>query len=304
MNKKSPSEIIKVGERLFESLKKCEICPQECRVNRHQGERGKCNSGIELKVASYNLHDGEEPPLSGGVGSGTIFLSHCSLFCKYCQNYPISQMGTGSIVSIEELKDMMLELQNRGADNINFVTPDHFLPMILMGLGRAMESGLRLPTVYNCSGFQKLEILKTLEGIIDIYLVDMRYNEDKLAKKYSGCDNYVSTNRAAVQEMFRQVGNLKIDDRNLATKGVLIRHLVLPDNISGSAGIFNFLVDEVSKDVYVSLMSQYFPAYKAGDDEIINRRLTVKEFDKAVNAFYDAGLSNGFMQSLTYESTY
>ena len=303
MKKKSPSEIIKVGEKLFKSLEKCEICPHECRVNRHQGERGKCNSGIELKVASYNLHGGEEPPLSGGSGSGTIFLSHCSLFCKYCQNYPISQMGTGSIISINELKDMMLELQKRGADNINFVTPDHFLPMILIGLGRAMESGFCLPTVYNCSGFQKLEILKRLEGIIDIYLVDMRYNEDKQAKKYSGCDNYVSTNRAAVKEMFRQVGNLKINDRNLATKGVLIRHLVLPEYISGSEGIFNFLVDEVSKDMYVSLMSQYFPAYKAGDDENINRRLTVKEFDKAVNAFYDAGLSNGFMQSMTYEST-
>jgi len=304
MKKKSPEEIIKIGENLFESLRKCELCPQECRVDRFDGERGKCNSSTELKVSSYNLHGGEEPPLSGGGGSGTIFLANCSLFCKYCQNYPISQLGTGSFVSTDELADMMLELQERGADNINFVTPDHQLPMILIGVGKAMERGLNLPLVYNCSGYQKYEILRRLEGIIDIYLVDMRYNDNKQAKYFSGCDNYVETNRAAVKEMFRQVGNLKIDNRNLAVQGVLIRHLVLPNDISGSAGIFNFLVEEVSKDVYVSLMSQYFPAYKAVDEELINRRLTVKEFDKAVNAFYDAGLNNGFIQNLYYESTY
>lgn len=304
MTRKTAAEIIKVGETLFESLSRCEICPHECRVNRFQGERGKCNSGTELKVASYNLHGGEEPPLSGGGGSGTIFLANCSLFCKYCQNYPISQMGTGSFVSIDECRDMMLELQKRGADNINFITPDHMLPMILLALGRAREAGLILPIVYNCSGYQKLGILKLLEGIIDIYLADMRYNDDRLAKKYSRCDNYVAVNRAAVREMCRQVGNLEMDDRGLAVKGILIRHLVLPNNISGSQEIFKFLAEEISEDIYVSLMSQYFPAYKAVDDEKINRRLTIKEFDKAVDAFYDAGLGNGFIQHLSYESTY
>lgn len=304
MKKKSPAEIINIGRHLLDSLKKCEICPQECRVNRYKGERGKCNSGIELKVASYNLHFGEEPPLSGGSGSGTVFLANCSLFCKYCQNYPISQMGTGSFVSVEEFRDMLLELQRRGADNINFVTPDHFLPQILIGLGMAREDGLSLPIVYNCSGYQKLEILRRLEGIIDIYLADMRYNDDKSAKQYSGCDNYVATNRAAVSEMYRQVGNLKIDERNLAIKGVLIRHLVLPSDISGSAGIFKFLAKKVSNDIYVSLMSQYFPAYKAVDNELINRRITVPEFEKAVDSFYDAGLTNGFIQNMNYESTY
>jgi putative pyruvate formate lyase activating enzyme len=304
MTRKTAAEIIKVGETLFESLSRCEICPHECRVNRFQGERGKCNSGTELKVASYNLHGGEEPPLSGGGGSGTIFLANCSLFCKYCQNYPISQMGTGSFVSVDECRDMMLELQKRGADNINFVTPDHMLPMILLALGRAREAGLTLPIVYNCSGYQKLGILMLLEGIIDIYLADMRYNDDRLAKKYSGCDNYVAVNRAAVREMYRQVGNLEMDDRGLAVKGILIRHLVLPNNISGSQEIFKFLAEETSEDIYVSLMSQYFPAYKAVDDEKINRRLTVKEFDKAVDAFYDAGLGNGFIQHLSYESIY
>lgn len=304
MKKKSPAEIINIGRHLLDSFKKCEICPQECRVNRYEGERGKCNSGIELKVASYNLHFGEEPPLSGGSGSGTVFMANCSLFCKYCQNYPISQMGTGSFVSVEEFRDMLLELQRRGADNINFVTPDHFLPQILIGLGMAREDGLSLPIVYNCSGYQKLEILRRLEGIIDIYLADMRYNDDKSAKQYSGCDNYVATNRAAVSEMYRQVGNLKIDERNLAIKGVLIRHLVLPSDISGSAGIFKFLAKKVSNDIYVSLMSQYFPAYKAVDNELINRRITVPEFERAVDSFYDTGLTNGFIQNMNYESTY
>lgn len=304
MTRKTAVEIIKTGEKLFETLKRCEICPHECRVDRFAGERGKCNSGTELKVASYNLHFGEEPPLSGGGGSGTIFLSNCSLFCKYCQNYPISQMGTGSFVSIDECRDMMLELQKRGADNINFVTPDHMIPMLLMALGRAREAGMNLPIVYNCSGYQKLGILELLEGIIDIYLVDMRYNDNYIARKYSGCDNYVEVNRAAVKEMYRQVGNLTMDERDMAVSGILVRHLVLPGNLSGSAGIFKFLTDEISPDVYVSLMSQYFPAYKAVDDEKINRRLTVKEFDKAVDAFYDAGLGNGFIQHLSYESTY
>ncbi|MEW5922422.1 MAG: radical SAM protein [Candidatus Zixiibacteriota bacterium] len=304
MIRKTAAEIIKTGETLLQSLTRCEICPHECRVDRFAGERGKCNSGTELKVASYNLHFGEEPPLSGGGGSGTIFLANCSLFCKYCQNYPISQMGTGSFISIDECRDMMLELQKRGADNINFVTPDHMLPMLLMALGRAREAGMELPVVYNCSGFQKLGILKLLEGIIDIYLVDMRYNDSQIAKQYSGCDNYVEVNREAIREMYRQVGNLTMDDRDLALQGILIRHLVLPNNLSGSEGIFNFLAEEISPDVYVSLMSQYFPAYKAVDDEKINRRLTVKEFDKAVDAFYDAGLGNGFIQHLSYESTY
>jgi putative pyruvate formate lyase activating enzyme len=302
MSKKSPDDIISLGQRLYSSLADCQLCPMECRVDRLGGERGNCNSGAELLVASYNLHFGEEPPLSGGSGSGTIFLSNCSMFCKYCQNYPISQYGTGSRATTKELKDMMLELRNRGADNINFVTPDHMLPMILIALGEAEKAGLNLPIVYNCSGYQKLEILKQLEGIIDIYLVDMRYNDDDMAERYSGCKNYVSVNRAAVMEMFRQVGNLKLDKRKLARSGILIRHLVLPGSVSGSAGIFRFLAREVSRDVYVSLMSQYFPAYRADEDKTINRRITVTEFQQAVDAFYDAGLGKGYIQNLYYES--
>ncbi len=304
MKKKSPEEIGRLGKKLYDSLTECRICPMDCRVNRFEGKTGNCHSGVELKVASYNLHFGEEPPLSKGGGSGTIFMANCSLFCKYCQNYPISQLGTGSYVTIEEMAGMMLELQERGAENINFVTPDHMLPMILMALSKAKQQGLNLPIVYNCSGFQKYEILKRLDGIIDVYLVDMRYNDSKIAEKYSGCKNYAETSRKAVAEMFRQVGNLEMNENGLAKSGILIRHLVLPGGLSGSSGIFEFLAENISKDVFVSLMSQYFPAYKAPNDEIINRRISYPEFKQAVDAFYKAGLHNGFIQHLSYESVY
>jgi len=275
----------------------------ECEVDRLGGETGNCRSTAELVVASHNLHFGEEPPLSGGGGSGTIFLANCSLSCKYCQNYPISQFGSGRVVGTGELTEMILELQRRGADNINFVTPDHMLPMILLGVGRAMEQGLDLPLVYNCSGYQKLEIIRRLEGIIDVYLVDMRYNDDRMARKYSGCEDYVATNRAAVMEMYRQAGNLRLDEVGLAKGGLLIRHLVLPEGISGSEGIFEFLAGEVSREVYVSLMSQYFPAYEAVGDPEIGRRITGEEFKKAVRAFHEAGLENGYIQNRSYESS-
>lgn len=302
MKKPTPEKIIKLGKSLYESMSDCRLCPMECKVNRLDGQVGKCNSTAELKVASFNLHLGEEPPLSGGGGSGTIFLSNCSLFCKYCQNYPISQFGNGRIVSIDECKDMMLNLQSRGADNINFVTPDHMLPMLLIALGKAQLDGLKVPIVYNCSGYQKLDILEQLESIIDIYLVDMRYNDNELALKYSGCHNYREINRSAVKEMYRQVGNLKIDNKDLALSGALIRHLVLPDNISGSKDIFQFLAEEVSKDIYISLMSQYFPAYKAPADNKIGRRVTAEEFHNTTEAFYSAGLQNGYIQELEYET--
>jgi putative pyruvate formate lyase activating enzyme len=304
MKKKSADEIIEIGSRLYDSLNSCQLCPQDCQVNRIEGELGECHSPAELKVASFNLHFGEEPPLSGGGGSGTIFLSNCSLFCKYCQNYPISQFGTGSYVTVDEMKDMMLSLQARGAENINFVTPDHILPMILMALGRAKKAGLEPPIVYNCSGYQKLEILKLLDGIIDIYLVDMRYNDSGLAKEHSGCENYAEVNRKAVKEMFRQVGDLRLDGRKLALRGVLVRHLVLPNDISGSQGIFKFLAEEVSKGTYISLMSQYFPAYKAGEDDSIDRRITPEEFQRAVEAFHKAGLKKGYIQNRSYESAF
>jgi len=300
-NKISPDKIIEIGEKLFNSMSDCVLCPMECRVNRLEGELGECHSGTRASVASFNLHFGEEPPISCGGGSGTIFLSNCSLSCRYCQNYPISQFGNGSEVTDDELSEMMLNLQKRGAENINFVTPDHMLPMILKALGLAKAGGLDLPIVYNCSGYAKVEILEYLNGIIDVYLVDMRYNDDKIAKKYSGCENYVATNRSAIKEMFAQVGNLKLDQNGRAESGIIVRHLVLPGQLSGSAGIFGFLANDVSDEIYVSLMSQYFPAYKAVKDKIINRRLDTDEFQQATDAFHTAGLKNGYIQNYSYE---
>ncbi len=302
MTKKSPEQIAQLGRRLYESMHSCALCPHECLVDRFESPTGMCKSPAELHIASINLHFGEEPPLSGGGGSGTVFLSGCSLFCKYCQNYPISQLNTGSPYTVERLAERMLELQKRGADNINFVTPDHMLPMILMAVGQAQNGGLTIPLVYNCSGYQKLEILKELDGIIDIYLADMRYNDDHVAKKYSGCENYVATNRAAIAEMFRQVGLLEMDERGMAQKGLIVRHLVLPGGLSGSEGIFEFLARELSPEVYVSLMSQYFPAFKAPEDPVIRRRITPDEFRTAREAFERAGLGNGFIQYLENET--
>jgi putative pyruvate formate lyase activating enzyme len=304
MRKLSSSEIYEIGSWLFDSMSECRLCPMECAANRLEGETGNCNSTDRVKVASCNLHFGEEPPLSGGGGSGTIFFSNCSLFCKYCQNYPISQMGAGSEVSIGELSEMMLQLQRRGAENINFVTPDHMLPMILMALAGAKNKGLVLPVVYNCSGYEKIEILKQLDGIIDIYLADMRYNDNDIAKRLSGCENYVTYNQESIKEMYRQVGNLKMNKNGLAESGLIIRHLVLPNQLSGSEGIFKFLAEEISKEVYISLMSQYFPAYKASKNEDLKRRITGDEFQIAVDAFYANGLKNGYIQHMDYEKSY
>lgn len=293
-----PNEIIIRGETLLSRLSSCDLCPQECKADRTAGKIGQCGVDDQLRIASINLHQGEEPPISGVNGSGTIFLSGCSLSCIYCQNYPISQQLVGSVYSIEALADEMIGLQNRGAHNINFVTPDHFVGHIVKGIGLARAKGLLVPTVYNCSGYQKLEIVRELEGIIDIYLVDMRYSDDEIARNCSGAKRYKDINRAAIREMFGQVGNLKCDEQGLATKGVLIRHLILPEARSGTEEVFRFLSEEISPVIFISLMSQYFPAYKATGDAVMKRKITKSEFDRAVEMFYNFDLKNGFIQEI------
>jgi putative pyruvate formate lyase activating enzyme len=295
---KTPEETIAIGERFLSRLVRCDLCPQECRVDRTQNQLGKCGVGDRLIVASSNLHFGEEPPLSGTSGSGTIFLSGCSLACVYCQNYPISQQVVGSVVTIDKLVSSMLALFKRGAHNINFVTPDHFIGHIVTAIGRARGEGLAIPVILNCSGFQKLDTLRKLDGIIDLYLVDMRYADNEIARNCSQAKMYKEISRDAVREMFRQVGNLKLDGKGIAQRGVLIRHLVLPDDMSGSGEIFRFLAEEISSDIYVSLMSQYFPAYRAAEHQPLHRRITRKEFDRAVELFYNAGLKNGYIQHM------
>jgi len=298
------SKIKKLRDRLpaaVEMLTECRVCPRNCQVNRRSGETGICGMPAELVIASANLHHGEEPPISGSGGSGTIFLSGCNLSCVYCQNYPISQFRTGEIYSAAETAAMMIDLQKRGAHNINFVTPSHYVPSLMEALLIAYEGGLRIPLVYNSSGYDSIESLKLLEGIIDIYMPDMRYNDSDHARRFSGAADYPEINRAVIKEMYRQVGTLQIK-KGVAARGLLIRHLVLPENIAGSSEIFEFIAREISPETYVAVMSQYFPAHKAcnkvGQDKQspLARRIRPDEYDRVLEAFDRAGLKNGFIQ--------
>lgn len=273
----------------------CTVCPRRCHVDRTSGELGECGMPARLKISSANLHHGEEPPISGIAGSGTIFLSGCNLHCQYCQNYPISQYGHGKFCSANETADMMLSLQTRGAHNINFVTPTHYVPALMEALLLAYRKGLGIPLVYNSSGYDSPEMLILLDGVIDIYMPDMRYADSEIAARLSDVPNYPAINRAAIKEMHRQVGILKSRD-GVAARGLLIRHLVLPDNLAGSEAIFNFIADEISPETYVSVMSQYFPAYNACRYNQLDRRLTAAEYKAALEAYEKASLGNGYIQ--------
>jgi putative pyruvate formate lyase activating enzyme len=278
-------------------LDDCTICPRDCHVDRNAGSiKGICGVDSRLKVSSANLHFGEEPPISGTRGSGTIFLSGCNLKCVYCQNYPISQYRHGDFVTIEEAAGMMLDLERRGAHNINFVTPSHYVPQLMAAMLEAYKRGFALPIVWNSSGYDKVETLRLLDGIIEIYMPDMRYAVEENARCYSAAADYPEINRAAIKEMYRQMGDLILDDDGIAVRGLLVRHLVLPENISGSKEIFEFLAREISPETHVSLMSQYFPAHKALSTEKINRRILKSEYQEALDAFEAAGLQNGWAQ--------
>lgn len=278
-------------------LDDCYVCPRECHVNRTAGSlKGICGVDARLKISSANLHYGEEPPISGSRGSGTIFLSGCNLKCVYCQNYPISQYRHGEYATFDEMAEMMLDLESRGAHNINFVTPTHYVPQIMASLLLAYKLGLTQPLVYNSSGYDKVETLRLLDGIVEIYMPDMRYSEPEMAGCYSSAGDYPEVNREAIKEMYRQVGDLVIDDKGVAVQGLLVRHLVLPERIAGSEEIFHFLAREVSPETYVSLMSQYFPAHKAVSLEKTNHRILKSEYAEALDAFERAGLCNGWAQ--------
>jgi len=284
-------------EQAYKLLEACRVCPRECGVNRLRNDKlGFCRSGLNPVVSSASAHHGEEPPLSGTKGSGTIFLANCNMKCVYCQNYPISQMGNGVEKNPAELACQMLWLQEQGCHNLNLVTPTHFMPQILKSWGIARERGFTLPLVYNTSGYDSVEALRLLDGIVDIYLPDMRYSDNRAAMLYSIAPHYVEVNRAAVREMFRQVGNLEIDEQGIAKRGIIIRHLVLPGGLSGTEGVMKFLAEEISKDVYISLMSQYFPAYKAAEFKELSRKTTAGEYDEACRIREQYGLENGWVQ--------
>jgi len=275
----------------------CTICPFHCGVDRRRGPDGRCRSGILPKIASWNLHHGEEPPISGIRGSGTIFFSGCSFRCVFCQNYPISQMGHGNEITVAELAYRMLLLQQKGAHNINLVTPTHFVPQIVEAVAAAVPRGLRIPLVYNSNGYDDVETLKLLEGIVDIYLPDMKYGDDSNAEHYSGVSGYVEKNRAAVTEMYRQVGELRVDEHGIAKKGLIIRHLVLPGNRANTQQVLEFIA-LLSPSIPVSLMSQYFPAYRAHAIPELKRKLLSEEYEHVQDILDRLGLGNGWIQPI------
>ena len=272
-------------------MEHCELCARACGVNRLEGKLGVCRTGPLAKVSSYGRHMGEEDPLRGWRGSGTIFFSRCNLRCQYCQNHDISQTDAGNEVKSEELAEIMLRLQVDGCHNINLVSPSHVVAPILSALAIAAPAGLHVPLVYNTGGYDSLETLQLLDGVVDIYMPDMKYANSGRALTYSRVRRYPRVNRAAVKEMHRQVGDLQLDGNGLATRGLLVRHLVLPRNLAGTRQIVRFLTEEISPNTYLNLMDQYRPEYHAARYPELNRRVTSKEYDAAVNMAREAGLT-------------
>ena len=275
-------ELHKRAEAARKHLSACDLCARHCGVNRLQGQLGACRMGLQARLASYGPHHGEEAPLRGWRGSGTIFFSGCNLYCVYCQNHDISQTRSGREVTPQELAGILLLLQEKGCHNINLVSPSHVVAQILETLPIAARQGLELPLVYNSGGYDSTEALALLDGIIDIYMPDMKYSDSQTGLKLSGVPDYPQVNRAAVKEMFRQVGDLQINAEKLAERGLLVRHLVLPENLAGTREILSFLAEEISENTYVNIMDQYHPAYQAADFPPLNRPLEADEYKQAL----------------------
>jgi len=286
-------ELKKRGEELWNIMKSCRLCPRKCETNRLDGNEGFCQASSQLEIAAYHPHFGEEKPLVGKRGSGTIFFTNCSLRCVFCINWEISQGGRGKPRSIEELAEMMLSLQRMGCHNINLVTPDHYVPHILLAVDIAAGKGLRLPLVYNTCGWMNLEIAKKLDGIIDIYLPDFKYSSGEMAAKYSSeAESYPEAAKAALLEMHRQVGVAKPASDGLVYRGLMIRHLVMPNKVAGTKKVIEWIAQNLPKDTYLNIMSQYRPMYKAFEYPEIARRITRKEYEQAVKWAKEVGLTN------------
>lgn len=277
-------------ERALVLMESCTLCPRACGVNRLEGETGFCRTGRRARVASYNAHFGEEGPLVGKYGSGTIFMSSCNLLCSFCQNFEISHQRQGIDVVPEQLAAMMLDLAKQGCHNINFVTPTHVIPQILEALPFAVQGGLDVPLVYNSGGYDAVKTLEILEGIFDIYMPDFKFWDAEWADRYCLAPDYREKTIEAIREMHRQVGDLEIDSEGIAVRGLLVRHLVMPGDVAGTAEVMRFLAEEISVHTYVNIMDQYRPCYRAHDDRLINRRVTREEFSRAVAAAEAAGL--------------
>ncbi|MFA5316135.1 MAG: radical SAM protein [Dehalococcoidales bacterium] len=294
-------------KRLESRLVACDLCPRECRVNRLESEPGFCRAGYLPSVASVCAHHGEEPVLSGTRGSGTVFFSGCNMRCLYCQNHQISQ-GRASLkngeMDFDSLAEKLFRLQEEGCHNINFVSPTHFVPQMVRAVLTAVPLGLRLPLVYNSGGYDSVSTLKELDGIIDIYLPDLRYAEEVTARKLSQAPDYPVRARAAIKEMFRQVGDLKVDENGIAVRGLVVRHLVLPNGLAGSRESLEWLAREVSPTVTVSLMSQYRPAHRAFGYPLLSRQISLEEYHEATGCLEEFGITNGWVQEMSSPESY
>ena len=276
-------------------MEKCYLCPRNCGVEREKGELGYCMAPNDMVIARYSLHKWEEPCLSGDVGSGTIFFSYCNMKCCFCQNYDISSLHKGRVVSVEEFSDICIYLQNNGAVNINLVTGCMYVPKIVLGLKLAKEKGLTIPVVYNTSSYENVDTIKLLDGLVDIYLPDLKYYSNKYGIKYSKCNDYFKYASKAIEEMYRQVGKVVIDDNGIMKKGMIVRHLLLPDLFDDSKRVIQYLYGEYGDGIFISIMNQYTPIRKLEYKEL-DRTITEEEYDDVINYAYDLGVRKAFIQ--------
>ena len=282
----------------MKELNSCTICPHNCKINRNNGQIGRCRSGDKVKIALASVHNYEEPCISGKNGSGTIFFSNCNLSCIYCQNYKISQLGKGYELSVEELANIMLKQQEKGVNNINLVTPTMYVYQIIEAIKIARKRGLKIPIIYNTNGYENVKTIQDLNGYVDIYLPDLKYYSNEISKKYSKIDNYFKYATEAIKEMYKQVGSPIFDENGIIKKGLIIRHLVLPNHLQNSKHILKWIKENMPEDTYVSVMAQYFPTYKAKEDNLINRKLNKKEYREIEEFLYTLNLETGYMQEL------
>ena len=285
-------------EIIKEKLEACNVCPRNCNVDRANGKIGYCKCNDKVKVALVSTHDFEEPCISKTNGSGTIFFSNCNLNCMFCQNYEISQLGKGREITIDRLAEIFVEQQRRGVNNINLVTPTMYAYQIIEAIKIARNKGLNIPVIYNSNGYESVQTIKDLNGYIDVYLPDFKYYSDEIAIKYSKTPHYKEIASEAIKEMYNQVGPAQFDENGIIKKGVIIRHLILPNHVQNSKNILKWIKENMPQDVYVSVMAQYFPTYKAKEDDLLNRKITIKEYRAVENYLYSLELENGYMQDL------
>ena len=281
--------------------KQCTLCPHKCKVDRNIN-LGRCKAGDKIEIGGTSLHKFEEPCISGKNGSGTVFFSKCNLNCVFCQNYEISNLGNGKQIEVKELSNIFLKQQEKNAENINLVSPTIYADKIVEAIKIAKEKGLKIPIIYNTNGYENIETLKKLDGYIDVYLPDLKYYYEELAIKYSKVQNYFKIATEAIKEMYKQVGSPKFDENGMIKKGLIIRHLVLPNNLENSKKVLEWIKENIDEKVYVSIMTQYFPTYKAQEYQEINRKINKEEYVEIENYIYDLGIENGYMQDFSEEN--